>query len=254
MKYGFTSPVNYPKQHSDNLTQKHQETGQWLKPTIRIFKNMRTRMWQIGIIGDGVAPSYYIEGLLYNVPEAALPRQLSKDGRELDPIRRNHGRYQTRLRELPALACPRRTTYLLVGKKLQFMRARAAQFLGYLQLIRQCFAFNTAYSLIAKALGPGARNQTYRAAFRSCVSSVGAEKSTSLRTFMYLAAQRLNKCMTSQAHGPISTRVNKPENDDPSIVDMMRDGMMDQRMMGPSHCLSTTAPPRQSSSRHQRSQ
>lgn len=64
------SIVNYPKKHSDNLTQKHQETGEWLKPTIRVFKNIRTRMWQIGIIGDGVAPSYFIEGLLYNAPDA----------------------------------------------------------------------------------------------------------------------------------------------------------------------------------------
>jgi hypothetical protein len=67
---GGGSIVNYPKQHSDYLTQKHQETGQWLKPTIRIFKNMRTRMREIGISGDGVAPSYYIEGLLYNVSDA----------------------------------------------------------------------------------------------------------------------------------------------------------------------------------------
>jgi hypothetical protein len=63
------SIVNYPKKHSDNLTQKHQETGEWLKPTIRIFKNIRTRMWQIGIIGDGAAPSYFIESLLYNAPD-----------------------------------------------------------------------------------------------------------------------------------------------------------------------------------------
>ena len=67
---GGGSIVNYPKQHSDNLTQKHRETGEWLKPAIRIFKNMRTRMHQIGIIGDGAAPSYYIEGLLYNAPDA----------------------------------------------------------------------------------------------------------------------------------------------------------------------------------------
>jgi hypothetical protein len=52
-----------------NLTKKHQLTDGKLKPMNRIFKNMRTRMWEIGIIGDGVAPSYFIEGLLYNAPE-----------------------------------------------------------------------------------------------------------------------------------------------------------------------------------------
>ena len=63
------SIVNYPKKHSENLTKKHQLTDDKLKPMIRIFKNMRTRMWEIGIIGDGVAPSYFIESLLYNAPE-----------------------------------------------------------------------------------------------------------------------------------------------------------------------------------------
>lgn len=60
--------INYPKIHSGNLTQKHQETSSWFKPTARIFKNMRGRMVSDRIIAAGVAPSYYIEGLLYNVP------------------------------------------------------------------------------------------------------------------------------------------------------------------------------------------
>lgn len=60
--------ANYPKQHSENLTTKHQATASWLKPTIRIFKNMRNRMVANGEIEAGLAPSYYLEGLLYNVP------------------------------------------------------------------------------------------------------------------------------------------------------------------------------------------
>lgn len=60
--------ANYPKQHSENLTIKHQATANWLKPTIRIFKNMRNRMVAEGKIEAGLAPSYYLEGLLYNVP------------------------------------------------------------------------------------------------------------------------------------------------------------------------------------------
>jgi hypothetical protein len=34
--------VNYPKLHSDNCTTKHQATNSWFKPTVRIFKNMRS--------------------------------------------------------------------------------------------------------------------------------------------------------------------------------------------------------------------
>lgn len=64
--------ANYPKQHSANLTTKHQNTSTWFKPLARVFKNMRSRMVDDGFIKAGVAPSYYIEGLLYNVPNEKL--------------------------------------------------------------------------------------------------------------------------------------------------------------------------------------
>ena len=64
--------ANYPKRHSANLTTKHQASSNWLKPMARIFKNMRSRMVDDGLIKAGVAPSYYIEGLLYNVPNEKL--------------------------------------------------------------------------------------------------------------------------------------------------------------------------------------
>jgi hypothetical protein len=60
--------INYPKQHSDSLTAKHQATSSWLKPTVRIYKSMRNRMVEKGFIKAGVAPSYFLEGALYNVP------------------------------------------------------------------------------------------------------------------------------------------------------------------------------------------
>lgn len=60
--------INYPKQHSANLTQKHQASGTGLKPLVRILKNMRRYMIEADFLEEGVAPSYYIEGLLYNVP------------------------------------------------------------------------------------------------------------------------------------------------------------------------------------------
>lgn len=60
--------ANYPKQHSANCTTKHQETNEWFKPMVRILKNMRSRLVDDGSIEQGSAPSYFIEGLLYNVP------------------------------------------------------------------------------------------------------------------------------------------------------------------------------------------
>ncbi len=60
--------ANYPKQHSANLKTRHQAANQWLKPMVRIWKNLRTKLVEDGKIEAGAAPSYYIEGLLYNVP------------------------------------------------------------------------------------------------------------------------------------------------------------------------------------------
>lgn len=62
---------NYPKIHTLNCTVKHQRTNSWYKPTVRIFKNLRNRLIQKGMISSGDAPSYFLEGLLYNVPDSA---------------------------------------------------------------------------------------------------------------------------------------------------------------------------------------
>jgi len=59
---------NYPKQHSKNCTTKHQATAQYFKPMVRIFKNIRNRCIKDNLLESGVAPSYFLEGLLYNVP------------------------------------------------------------------------------------------------------------------------------------------------------------------------------------------
>jgi hypothetical protein len=61
--------VNYPTLHRDNCTAKHQATNSWFKPTVRMFKNMRGRLVDDGLIPNGIAPSYFIEGMLYSVPD-----------------------------------------------------------------------------------------------------------------------------------------------------------------------------------------
>ena len=66
--------VNFPKQHSDNCTTKHQATSSWFKPVVRIFKNMRNRMVSDNMIEAGLAPSYFLEGMLYNVPNTSFGR------------------------------------------------------------------------------------------------------------------------------------------------------------------------------------
>ncbi len=60
--------VNYPKYHARNLTTKHQNTQMRFKPMARVLKNLRGKLVDESMIASGVAPSYYLEGLLYNVP------------------------------------------------------------------------------------------------------------------------------------------------------------------------------------------
>lgn len=67
-KLDGTRVVNYPTQHRQNLVARNQASGEWLKHIVRIFKNARQKLIEQEVIAAGVAPSYYIEGLLYNVP------------------------------------------------------------------------------------------------------------------------------------------------------------------------------------------
>ena len=64
--------VNYSKEHYRNGANKNDEADKNYKPTIRMFKNVRNELRNRGIIGDGVAPSYFIENLLYNVPSRSF--------------------------------------------------------------------------------------------------------------------------------------------------------------------------------------
>lgn len=59
---------NYPKLHYENGTNKSSATSGMFKPTVRVFKNMREHLVKGGSIPEGIAPSYFIECLLWNVP------------------------------------------------------------------------------------------------------------------------------------------------------------------------------------------
>ncbi len=60
--------VNFPKTHSENATAKHQATNSWFKPTVRIFKNIRKYMTANNGFNKSIAPSYFIECLISNIP------------------------------------------------------------------------------------------------------------------------------------------------------------------------------------------
>lgn len=72
--YSFASNswvINYPKQHYDNGVSKNGtfRANGWYKPSLRLFKNARTYLISRGVIPQDLAPSYFLESLIYNVPD-----------------------------------------------------------------------------------------------------------------------------------------------------------------------------------------
>lgn len=65
---GNVCEISYPKRHYENGVKKNDDTNGWYKPAVRMFKNIRGVLVDRGNIGRGLAPSYFLECLLYNVP------------------------------------------------------------------------------------------------------------------------------------------------------------------------------------------
>lgn len=71
--------VNYPRIHYSNGVAKNSSgrTGGNYKPAVRMLKNARSRLNDAGRLESGVAPSYFVESLLYNVPDASFSSHLA---------------------------------------------------------------------------------------------------------------------------------------------------------------------------------
>jgi hypothetical protein len=63
--------INFPKIHYQNGVDKNSQerTTQNYKPVTRIFKNIKSYLVQKNIISKDLAPSYFIQCLLYNLPD-----------------------------------------------------------------------------------------------------------------------------------------------------------------------------------------
>ena len=61
--------VNFPHQHFTNLSQKDQRSDGKVKGCIRIMKRLRNEFEEAGEWNRKRSPSYYLEGLLWNVPD-----------------------------------------------------------------------------------------------------------------------------------------------------------------------------------------
>lgn len=62
--------INYPKQHDKNGTLKSKNTNGNYYPAVRIFKNIKSQLIDKNVVSKEEVPSYFIECLLYNVPDS----------------------------------------------------------------------------------------------------------------------------------------------------------------------------------------
>ena len=61
--------INYPKLHFQNGAHKNDNANMYYKPAVRMFKNARERIVANDPSLEGKYPSYFVECLLYNVPD-----------------------------------------------------------------------------------------------------------------------------------------------------------------------------------------
>lgn len=61
--------INYPKKHYENGKAKDMDTSQRYKRTVMMFKNARNHLESERRIGADLAPSYFVECLVYNAPD-----------------------------------------------------------------------------------------------------------------------------------------------------------------------------------------
>lgn len=64
--------INYPKPHYDNGVAKNKRTAERYKPSVRMFKNVRSYLADNRKISPNLASSYFLQCLLYNAPDAAF--------------------------------------------------------------------------------------------------------------------------------------------------------------------------------------
>ena len=67
--------ISYPQQHHERGAEKEEATGRRFKRTIRMFKAARNRLVERETLTRDDAPSYFIECLLYNVPNHLFKRK-----------------------------------------------------------------------------------------------------------------------------------------------------------------------------------
>ena len=108
--------VNFPKLHFDNGASKNQSCNSNYKSTVRIIKNIKARLVNNGTISRSLAPSYFIEGLLFNMPDSDFQNN-THSLRVLAVLNTFHNYSDT---QLESLVCQNRQRYLFGNSKQQW--------------------------------------------------------------------------------------------------------------------------------------
>jgi hypothetical protein len=73
--------TNFPKLHKENGESKNHQlrTNEKYKDTVRIIKNIKRQLVENGVIDKKLAPSYFVECLVYNIPDWIFGESTYKD-------------------------------------------------------------------------------------------------------------------------------------------------------------------------------
>ncbi len=119
--------VSFPQQHYNQGQKKEEATDHRFKRAIRMFKAARNRLVEKKVLAKSAAPSYFIECLLYNVPDSLFAPKLAPTYTSvLDWLRRAH------LREFK---CQNGRVDLFGPGREQWTQKRARAFVGALQVL-----------------------------------------------------------------------------------------------------------------------
>lgn len=75
--------VNYPRRHYKKGAEKSDEVNSRFRETVRIFKNARSYLADKGELDKKDAPSYFLECLLYNVPNSKFTHDKQERFKEI---------------------------------------------------------------------------------------------------------------------------------------------------------------------------
>jgi len=116
--------VNFPKLHFDNGVSKNKNCYSNYKPSIRIIKNMKSKLVRSGVISGSLAPSYFIECLLYNLQNSVFQNSTNYS-RILAILKTLYDYTDT---ELERLICQNGQRYLFGSSDQQWNLANFKQF------------------------------------------------------------------------------------------------------------------------------